>query len=127
MEPHEVSPYLGHMMWPWVEHSLLSLTEGYAMATYQQPKPRKGLDHRAYRRATARLRANSSVCWICGLQIDLDLPYTDAMSFTADHVVPRSKGGSLLGELKAAHRSCNSKRGNRAQTDADRMPTTRNW
>lgn len=89
--------------------------------------PRKGLDHRAYRRATKRLRATSSVCWICGKEIDTSLPATDRMSWTADHVVPRSKGGALLGELKAAHRACNSSRGNKALTQADTMPTTRDW
>lgn len=91
------------------------------------PQPRKGLDHRAYRRTTKRLRATASVCWICSKPIDLDLPYTDAMSFTADHVQPRSKGGALLGELKAAHRACNSARGNRMLTKAETMPTTREW
>lgn len=108
------------------------------------PQPRKGLDHRAYRRATKRLRAASSVCWVCTEQIHTDTYggscdercindegihycYKSPESWTADHVVPRSKGGALLGELKAAHRRCNSSRGNRMQTKADTMPTTREW
>lgn len=76
-------------------------------------RPRRDMDRRDYRRAAARLRRNSDVCWICGGDIDPDLPYTDPMSFTADHVNPVSLGGHRLGEMRAAHRSCNSRRGNR--------------
>jgi len=92
-------------------------------------KPRKGLDHRAYRRTTKRLRATSSVCWICRKEIDQSLPYTDPMSWTADHVVPRSRGGALtdMSNLKAAHRKCNSSRGNRQATKADLFPTSQEW
>ncbi|RJO79323.1 HNH endonuclease [Nocardia panacis] len=90
---------------------------------------RNGLDHRAYRRAKAALRRESRVCWICGQPIDTSLTQEDGrgMDWTADHVTPRSKGGHLLGELRAAHRACNAARGNRADTMADRMPTSRKW
>ncbi|WP_416382337.1 HNH endonuclease [Nocardia transvalensis] len=90
-------------------------------------KSNKGLNHRAYVRATKKLRKESQVCWICGQPIDVTLPHTDRMSWTADHVTPRSLGGHLLGELRAAHRACNASRGNRANTLADRMPTSRAW
>ncbi|MFI1240488.1 HNH endonuclease [Nocardia salmonicida] len=66
-------------------------------------------------------------CWLCGLGIDLELPYTHPMSFTADHVIPRSKGGHLLGALRSAHRRCNSSRGNKVSVAAAPIPTTRNW
>ncbi|KAA0021815.1 HNH endonuclease [Antrihabitans cavernicola] len=88
---------------------------------------RSGLDHRAYRRAKNRLRQNARTCWLCGKWIDVDLPSNDPMSWTADHVIPRSKGGHLLGELRAAHRSCNSSRGNRPPERIDQLPTTRQW
>nr|WP_265087383.1 HNH endonuclease [Nanchangia anserum] len=50
------------------------------------------------------------------------------MSFTADHVHELAKGGHLLGELKPAHRSCNSRRSNRT-TPRKRQPlhTTQKW
>ncbi|ATL70767.1 HNH endonuclease signature motif containing protein [Nocardia terpenica] len=88
---------------------------------------RSGLDHRAYRKATRKLRTESQVCHICGRLIDVSLPYTDPMSWTADHIIPRSKGGHLLGEMKAAHRSCNSSRGNRTDIKAVQLPTSRTW
>jgi 5-methylcytosine-specific restriction endonuclease McrA len=87
----------------------------------------RGLDDRQYRKATARLRARSQVCWICGNPIDVSLPWTDKWSWTADHVVPRSKGGHLLGEMRAAHRACNSSRGNREVAPSAQLPTSRQW
>jgi 5-methylcytosine-specific restriction endonuclease McrA len=54
-------------------------------------------------RITARiLERDGGTCWLCGL------PGAD----TADHVIPRSRGGSNFdNNLRAAHRACNSKRG----------------
>lgn len=89
--------------------------------------PRREL--RAYRSAATALKRKAKkqglVCWICREPFDWSLPYHDARAFTADHVVPIATGGSILGPLRPAHRSCNSSRGT-----ADRMertPTTRTW
>jgi len=58
----------------------------------------------SYRRNRALLLSLTTVCWICGK------PGAD----TADHVVPVSQGGtSALTNLRPAHLSCNSGRGNR--------------
>ncbi len=45
------------------------------------------------------------VCWLCGLP----------GSNTADHIIPRSKGGAVydLANLGPAHKRCNESRGNR--------------
>ncbi|WP_280485372.1 HNH endonuclease [Nocardia cyriacigeorgica] len=88
---------------------------------------RPGLDNREYRKATARLRRRSQTCHICNGPIDVTLPYTHPRSWTADHIVPRSKGGALLGEMKAAHRDCNARRGNRTDNPAEQLPTSRQW
>jgi len=90
---------------------------------------RNGRNLQAYRRRARRLkRTVPPVCWICGDMIDLDLPFTHAMSWTADHVVPLAKGGDIHGEMRPAHRRCNSVR----QTgDRDHLtqpsPTSREW
>ena len=54
------------------------------------------------------------ICWICELRIDPDLPGTNRMGGTVDHVIPISKGGTDdLDNLKPAHWICNVKRGNK--------------
>jgi 5-methylcytosine-specific restriction endonuclease McrA len=71
-------------------------------------------------RPWARMRAlvkreGSHVCWLCGKAIDMGLPYNHKWGWTIDHVLPLSMGGSALDmdNLREAHRSCNSSRGNR--------------
>jgi 5-methylcytosine-specific restriction endonuclease McrA len=64
--------------------------------------PRSG----TYSRNAAKVRATATLCHLCGL------PFTDADSPVADHVIPRGIGGSdHLDNLKPAHRSCNGKKG----------------
>jgi hypothetical protein len=54
-------------------------------------------------RTRACLARYGRTCWLCGLP----------GARTADHVVPRSAGGGDdLGNLRPAHRGCNSARGN---------------
>lgn len=42
-----------------------------------------------------------------------DGPARPGDPLTGDHVVPRSKGGTVEDGIVAAHRSCNARRGNR--------------
>lgn len=75
--------------------------------------PRNG---RRYRRLCAEVRSLGDPCWICGHAIDLNLDARDRWSWTLDHEVPLSRGGSLLdpANARSAHRRCNSSRGNRS-------------
>lgn len=89
-------------------------------------------DDRTYRKKTAALKAHvkrtGEPCWLCGQSIDLHLPYTHPMSFTADHVEAVANGGKLLGELRPAHRRCNSSRGKKRVGELISRPkTTRDW
>jgi 5-methylcytosine-specific restriction endonuclease McrA len=86
--------------------------------------PRNG---RPYRRLCAAVRAQGGPCWRCGHNIDDTLPATSAWSWTLDHLVPLSKGGSLLDPANArpAHRHCNSARGNRTEHAQPRP--SRDW
>lgn len=74
--------------------------------------PRNG---RPYRRVRAQVLAEDDTCWICG----------KAGADTIDHLLPISKGGSLLDKsnLKPACSACNSARGNGSK----RMPKSREW
>lgn len=68
----------------------------------------RGLGH-DYRKVAERVLAEETLCWMDGL------PARDDDPLTVDHLVPRSQGGTHeRGNLRAAHRSCNSRRGARA-------------
>jgi 5-methylcytosine-specific restriction endonuclease McrA len=59
-----------------------------------------------YSRNAAKVRANATVCHICGKG------FTAADPAVADHVYPRGYGGSDdLSNLRPAHRSCNGRKG----------------
>lgn len=83
---------------------------------------RNGKGKAAYKRKRNRLKreveANNLPCWICLHPIDTKLPPTDRMSFTADHYLALNRGGHLVrNELRPAHRSCNSRRGDTADVE----------
>ncbi|NUP37019.1 MAG: HNH endonuclease [Streptomyces sp.] len=86
--------------------------------------PRNG---RPYRRLCAAVKAQGQPCWICGHDIDPALDARNAWSFTLDHAVPLSRGGSLLdpANARSAHRRCNSSRGNRLTVRQPRA--SRRW
>lgn len=77
----------------------------------------RGRHGRPIERAKAWLKANGDhVCWLCGIGIDMALPYTHAQAWTLDHVIPLSIDPSLAldrSNHREAHRACNSRRGNR--------------
>ena len=73
----------------------------------------------SYRRARlAVLHRDRGICWLCGR------PGAD----TADHVVPLALGGDPNDQLnmRAAHRSCNSRRGI-GRPGSTSTPTSRRW
>ncbi len=68
---------------------------------------------RAYDRNRRLILDAHLPCALCGL------PGAD----TVDHIVPVSLGGTHeLGNLRPAHRKCNSSRGNGQRRMVDRMP-----
>lgn len=88
--------------------------------------------------ALARKRAIASkdpVCAICHTFIDLEAAPFSALSVEVDHIVPRSRGGSLyeLDNLQLTHSKCNRKKGARMaddyahQTVANPVPLSNPW
>lgn len=71
---------------------------------------RLGHGNPAYKRNRLYVLENSpKVCGICG-----GGERGDEDPWTVDHIVPRALGGShRLGNLQRAHRSCNSRKGDR--------------
>lgn len=70
------------------------------------------------RRACLEVRRTEPTCHLCGH----GFPHVDQqrhrLAFTVDELIPRSKGGSATerGNLRAAHRLCNSLRNDRPLT-----------
>lgn len=96
------------------------------MARYNTPLYRKNREilKRQY-------RMGNIPCHYCGLPIDFDAPTDSPLSFTVDHVIPYSAGGSdSMSNLVGAHRACN-----RAKSDylaaplepSDFVKPTRKW
>lgn len=72
--------------------------------------------------AAARRRAIASLdamCAICHKPIDLDAPKNTPLAVEVDHIVPRSRGGSLyaLDNLQLTHHRCNRKKGAKMAED----------
>jgi len=66
----------------------------------------RGNDTYAYQQASRHIRATATHCWLC------HEPFTPDDPATADHIIPRSQGGTdAMDNLRAAHLSCNSRRG----------------
>ena len=94
--------------------------------------PTPGRDNKQYRDLSHALKRKGQrlnlPCWICGHPIDYDLHWKHPMSYTYDHLQSIANGGAVRGEGRPAHRSCNSRRGNRTATTPRPTPDpTRNW
>lgn len=80
---------------------------------------RQGRSGRPWQRVRAQVLAESGgICWLCG----------QPGATTVDHVAPlsRSEHGALdPANLRAAHSTCNSARGNRTTTQPS--PHSRQW
>lgn len=92
-------------------------------------RARDGKGHRAYRRASARLKREVQLkgllCTWCGEPIDTTLPSTDRMSYTSDHPDAVANGGALVGQvLEPMHRHCNSAKNDGVQLDMDQWGAT---
>jgi 5-methylcytosine-specific restriction protein A len=72
----------------------------------QRPKPYRPHYRGNYAARAKAVRETATQCWICGEGARVDDPWT------ADHVHPGDTSPDAL--LLPAHRTCNSRRGNRA-------------
>lgn len=76
----------------------------------------------------AKCKASHGKCWLCHKVIDCELPSSDKRSFTLDHVKDPKRHPELShsrGNLKWAHRGCNSRRGDGLRNKVNF--TSRRW
>lgn len=60
------------------------------------------------------VREYGDVCHICQEPIDMNLPRTNRLGLTVDHVIPLSKGGTdTMDNLRPAHWICNNRKSNK--------------
>jgi 5-methylcytosine-specific restriction endonuclease McrA len=79
------------------------------------------------RRHRKIIGADQPPCHICGEAILYDAHYLDPLSFTIDHVTPRSRNGpDALDNIKAAHRKCNRDKSDKVAAGVD-FVTERTW
>jgi 5-methylcytosine-specific restriction endonuclease McrA len=78
-------------------------SNGTRCASCTQPSPYASAEYQINRRTVL---AQEHECWLCGKPATPDDP------LTADHVIPIDEGGTnARTNLRAAHSSCNSRRG----------------
>lgn len=87
------------------------------------PSKNKARDLQAYRDKVKREKDKAMrsikpvICSLCGLPIDMGLPYYHKMAWTLEHVTSLAAGGHVMGRTLPAHRSCNSKKGDGKKQD----------
>ena len=102
--------------------------------SHARPNPRSANGHRR-RQLRKWLASLGRPCGICGRPIDYSLPPGHPMSFEVDEIVPVSLGGDPLdrGNVQAAHRICNQRKGNRLEGShggkrgGRGLPMSRDW
>lgn len=89
----------------------------------------KGRTGRPWERLASSVKARRDPCWLCGYPIDYDAEPRTRWSFSVDHIVPLSQGGTPRdpANLAAAHYGCNSRKGNGTTQTLSRPVTSRLW
>lgn len=93
---------------------------------------RKELERMRYRRKTVKrqksianpkisveliARRDNYICHLCDEPVDMDVPRTERLGATLDHIKPLSKGGlDTMENVALAHWICNVKKGNKYES-----------
>lgn len=98
------------------------------MATKRNRPDKDGWAKAAYEKAKKIIYGSQSVCAICGRPVNFDLKFPNPWSATLDHIIPISKGGSVVDieNLQLAHLQCNRMKASRLPTSAPKKQTLTN-
>lgn len=81
-----------------------------------------GHDRTKYNYFRDRMKLLQPPCAICGLPIHYELAHPSPWSFTIDHIIPISKGGTTDDDnLQPAHLRCNRLKGERTGLSLDEV------
>lgn len=92
------------------------------------PRPRTVYDDPRYKAACKKLRTYDHTCHHCGYDIDPLLRWPHPLSWSADHIIPKSllqpDDPRLwhISNLQAMHLRCNESRGNKPTTPPSPLP-----
>jgi len=85
-----------------------------------------------YRQARNQLKKTDTICHGCGYPIDMQIPYPHPLSWSADHIIPKSllPIGDIrrwhISNLQAMHLIHNQSRGNKTTTQTG-LNTSQPW
>lgn len=81
------------------------------------------------RKAVAKQKRASKVCYLCGGPIDVTLPKEHPMSFQLDHRLALAAGGDPWDPTNhgSTHRACNRAKSDRPVNPLVQVPTSRQW
>ena len=98
------------------------------MATKRNRPDKDGWAKAAYEKAKKIIYGSQSVCAICGRPVNFDLAFPNPWSATLDHIIPISKGGSVVDieNLQLAHLQCNRMKASRLPTSAPKKQALTN-
>ncbi len=97
----------------WAYQNVESYRESRNNTQRKRRASKRGLESEHYTKQEV-LEKTSGKCSICGKEINSSIKFPDPYSFTFEHVVPLSKGGSnKLINVMPAHYLCNVRKGNK--------------
>lgn len=74
------------------------------------------------------MKAEATVCWLCGEGLDHDLVWPDPGAIVIDHVIAFVDGGEdNISNYKCAHNICNLRKSKKSAESVGALNPSRDW